>query len=136
MKIGKKFFTPSLPLHRGKSFDYEYIDNAKELVKQNAKNLLMTIPGERVMNPDFGVGILSYLFEEVGVVKKELRNRIREQFEKYLPYVTINGIDIVETGENSLSVSLVYEIPDLGQEDNLVIDGRSGVSSGGPKFII
>ena len=52
-----RFYTPQLPLSRGDSFDYEYIRDVPHLVKQNLKNILLTIPGERSMDPDFGVGI-------------------------------------------------------------------------------
>ena len=37
MKIGRKYYTPQLPLSRGKSFDYEYIDTTIDLVRQNFK---------------------------------------------------------------------------------------------------
>ena len=136
MKITRKYFTPQLPLSRGKSFDYEYIDNTKELIKQNVKNLLLTSPGERVMNPDFGVGIRKYLFENMDLVKPQLTERIRNQFKEYMPFVKLVSTETNQTGENSISISVVYDIPGLGQQDNLIIDGRSGVSSGGPKFVI
>jgi len=35
----------------------------RESVKQNFLNLLLTIPGERVMIPRFGVGLKRFLFE-------------------------------------------------------------------------
>ena len=34
-----------------------------ESIKQNFRNLMLTIPGERIMIPDFGVGLPRYLFE-------------------------------------------------------------------------
>ena len=34
----------------------------KEQVKSNLINLLLTYPGERVLNPQFGVGLRNYLF--------------------------------------------------------------------------
>ena len=37
----------------------------KEQVKSNLINLLLTTPGERLMNPTFGVGIRNLLFEQV-----------------------------------------------------------------------
>ena len=37
----------------------------KEQVKSNLINLLLTSPGERLMNPTFGVGIRDLLFEQV-----------------------------------------------------------------------
>ena len=45
---------------------YGLIKDYVELVKQNFKMLLLTNPGERIMNPDFGVGLRRYLFEMNG----------------------------------------------------------------------
>jgi phage baseplate assembly protein W len=35
-----------------------------EVAQQNIKMIVLTSPGERVMEPDFGVGIRNYLFEQ------------------------------------------------------------------------
>ena len=45
----------------------------KDNVKQNLKMLLFTAPGERVMLPDYGVGLKNYLFEndpEIYIIEK------------------------------------------------------------------
>ena len=34
------------------------------MAEQNLKMVILTSPGERVMNPDFGVGIRNYLFAQ------------------------------------------------------------------------
>ena len=136
MKIGRKYYTPQLPLSRGKSFDYEYIDTTIDLVRQNFKNLLLTSPGERVMDPDFGVGTRRYLFESMDFVKSELPNKIRNQISKYMPFVTLKKLQVSESGDNSLIVSIAYEVPSLGQEDIISIDSKSTSSTGGPKFVV
>ena len=49
---------PKLPLQRDDKFgNYGLISSYNEEVKQNFKNLLLTCPGERMMIPDFGVGL-------------------------------------------------------------------------------
>ena len=136
MKIGRKYYTPQLPLSRGKSFDYEYIDTTIDLVRQNFKNLLLTSPGERVMDPDFGVGTRRYLSESMDFVKSELPNKIRNQISKYMPFVTLKKLQVSESGDNSLIVSIAYEVPSLGQEDVINIDSKSTSSTGGPKFVV
>ena len=55
--------TPQLPLARDAINGYTLITDYKTLVRQNFKNLLFTIPGERVMDRDFGIGLKRYLFE-------------------------------------------------------------------------
>jgi phage baseplate assembly protein W len=136
MKIGRKYFTPRLPLVRGKSFDYDYIDKTSELVKQNIKNLLLTIPGERVMDPDFGIGVMTFLFEETSLVKREIKERIRNQLQKYMPYVSLKEVQVGEIDDNSLFIKIAYEVPDLGQQDVITIDSQTGYTTGGPNFVV
>ena len=50
---------------------YASIDDLTEVVRQNFKNLILTVPGERVMLPDFGVGLLSFCLR--CQAKKQLR---------------------------------------------------------------
>ena len=52
-----------LPITKDSIHGYTMIDNFHSLIRQNLKMLILTNPGERVMIPDFGVGIQSYLFQ-------------------------------------------------------------------------
>ena len=59
--------TPKLPLALSSDDGaYQLIKTYKNLVKQNFKNLILTSPGERIMDPHFGVGIRNFLFENDG----------------------------------------------------------------------
>ena len=59
--------TPKLPLTLGgDNGNYKLIKTYKNLIKQNFKNLILTAPGERIMDPNFGVGIRNFLFENDG----------------------------------------------------------------------
>ena len=53
----------------------------KEQVKSNLINLLLTEPGERVNEPNFGVGLKNLLFEPnlgVEVLKEKINLRVRD----------------------------------------------------------
>ena len=51
-----------------------------ELVRQNLKMLILTNPGERVMDPNFGVGINRYLFSNFSEnYQARIRSKINEQ---------------------------------------------------------
>jgi len=59
---------------------------------QNFKNLLLTNPGEKMMDPDFGVGLQSYLFENAHPsLYEDIAEKIRSQTDKYM-----NAIEIVD----------------------------------------
>jgi len=111
-----------LPITRNDVHGYTMIDDFSTLIKQNLKMLVLTNPGERVMIPDFGVGISRYLFENFSSsIYSEIETEIRNQVEKYLPVVTIRKIrfDDREQDRNTLGVAIVYSIPVLGIKDLL-----------------
>ena len=118
--------TPQLPLVIDGINGIKLIQDYKDLVKQNLKNLLLTIPGERVMDTDFGVGLKKYLFEmDNDSLRGRIKGRINQQVRKYLSYITITNISFSSTSDdnivdrNSLSVSVSYQIVPLSDVDNL-----------------
>ena len=57
--------SPKLPLATGfKNGVYELNTDVLQAMEQNLKNLVLTSPGERVMDPLFGVGLKNFLFEQ------------------------------------------------------------------------
>ena len=80
------------------------------------------------MDPEFGVGIRSYLFENNSpLTYGQIETRIREQATKYLPYIQIESIDFNSSnGASSISDSFVgirisYIIERLAIIDSLEI---------------
>ena len=98
---------------------YALHDNLRTMAQQNIKMVVLTSPGERVMDPNFGVGIRKYLFhpalESVGDI---VSSRVKEQAAIYLPYVRIQSVDSKVYGDsNCLFVKIRYSIPSVGVVD-------------------
>ena len=111
-----------LPLTRDSGDGFTMIKSIKGMLKQNFKMLLFTIPGERVMEPDFGVGLKTYLFSNVSEdIQSQISYKIREQVQMCLPIISVNniqfGLSSIET--NTLSMRITYTIPTLGLQDLL-----------------
>ena len=124
------FLTPKLPLSRNFITGYALIGDYVSLVKQNFKNLLLTVPGERMMNPNFGVGLKRFLFENDNpLVYDSVAEKIREQVKKYLPYIEINDIIFNSFDQdssvqpNKLYVRVEYRIVPLELSDAIDITG-------------
>jgi len=124
------FLTPKLPLSRNFITGYALIGDYVSLVKQNFKNLLLTVPGERMMNPNFGVGLKRFLFENDNpLVYDSVAEKIREQVKKYLPYIEINDIIFNSFAQdssvqpNKLYVRVEYRIVPLELSDAIDITG-------------
>ena len=96
---------------------YGLIKNYTALAKQNFKMLLLTNPGERIMNPDFGVGLKHYLFENNGPgTYADINDRIVEQTRTYLPFIQLNKIDFsipereLDLHPHQLSINIQFTI--------------------------
>ena len=94
-----------------------------EVAQQNIKMIILTSPGERVMEPDFGVGIRNFLFEQdTPFLVDEIRTRIGNQVEKYAPFVKIREINInIDSDNGFLSAQIKYAVPAGGIVSDLTI---------------
>tara|TARA_R110000824_G_scaffold5118_3_gene23783 strand:- start:1925 stop:2293 length:369 start_codon:yes stop_codon:yes gene_type:complete len=115
--------SPKLPLSRGNQDGYWRLNQTiTEAIKQNFKNLLLTIPGERVMLPNFGVGLRTFLFENQGsFVTDEIKAKIIEQVEIYIPSIILLNIEFNETARNAIGLRIFYRIEPLSYDDILDI---------------
>lgn len=132
MANDKNFLTPALPLKESGELDYLHVDEYGDLVRQNFKNLLLTIPGERMMDTDFGVGIQRFLFENGIAASSDIRSETARKVSKYMPFVDLQNV-LVEPGEeqNSLTVRIFYSVPSLAIDEyiNLTFNSDGTVRS-------
>ena len=93
-----------------------------ETVKQNFKNLVLTVPGEKVMDPDFGVGIHDVLFENENSDRvEEFQERLFDQTKKYLSFVDIVNVNTTLL-ENTWVIQIHYFINPLGISDEFSLE--------------
>ncbi len=72
---------------------FDLLTTLEGVAAQNLKMLVLTSPGERVMDAKFGVGIRNYLFwQYVPATLSDIDNRIRSQVKRYLPYIKLSKI--------------------------------------------
>ena len=86
--------------------------------------LILTNPGERVMEPEYGVGIRQFLFESFeSDVFARIDNKIREQVALYMPAVQITKLQFANSDPdtNTLGLYLEYTIPQISTGDLLEI---------------
>jgi phage baseplate assembly protein W len=117
-------YSVALPLELDDADGFVMIKSIKRLIKQNLKMIILTVPGERVMQPNFGVGLKTYLFENYSSgIEAQIDRKIREQVNRYLPAVSILNIafGIADPDNNRLAFSLIYAIPNIDANDFLEI---------------
>ena len=122
-----KGYSPKLPLTLDPNDGYLLTHNLKEVVAQNLKMLILTSPGERIMEPLFGVGVYNYLFELNTIhTQIAIKERILQQTKKYMPFVQILQIEFMDPEQGgdfeALGISIRYSIPSINSTDILRIN--------------
>jgi phage baseplate assembly protein W len=85
--------TPKLPIAIDSDDGIMLIKTYRDLAIQNLKNVLLTSPGEKIMDPEFGVGLRRYLFQpNHETTYLDIESRIQNQVSKYLSFIKILGI--------------------------------------------
>jgi phage baseplate assembly protein W len=76
--------------------------------KENLKTLLLTRIGERYMQPTYGTNLLNVIFEpNLSSLKSEIRILISEPIHHWLPYITLDSIDILTNEDDP---TLIYDV--------------------------
>lgn len=95
-----------------------------EATKNNLINYFLTNPGEIPLNPTFGGGLRSFIFEQITSDNLNfLREDINNKLSIYFPNIIVN--DLLVTGQsdtNQITVTLKYSILNTSIIDTLTIE--------------
>lgn len=100
-------------------------DHVRDMVEQ----VLLTSPGERVMRPDFGAGLLSLVFEPGGPeVATTLQQLAQGALERWLGDVIVLRSLTVEAVDGALFVTVAYIVRETREErvDRIDLPGGAG----------
>ena len=84
-----------------------------EQSKSNLRNLLLTTPGERVGQPEFGCNLIDILFDQnIADIPDKVDEIIREAVSEQLPYIIINDIFVSSAVDdtNQLNIQLEFSV--------------------------
>ena len=99
----------SLPITVGKNGYFNQTSKLLEQTRHNIKNLLLTVRGERLAQPDFGSEIYGVLFENFDTdFDSKIEQSIRNSIMKWLPHVVIKGL-IINSSPNTNFVHISIE---------------------------
>ena len=110
----------AFPLNGSAVFNSSY--TTQDQAKSNLINVLLTEPGERVMEPNFGVGLKKLLFENQ-IKEDELEGRIKDQCAFYVPEVDITNLIIqLIPDSHTLYIRLTYKFVINDEEDSIQLN--------------
>lgn len=90
----------TLPVTRGNTGYFTQAFKSFDQARSNLLNLLKTKKGERIMQPDFGSGLQTLLFEQATTdLESKIEEAITESVNFWLPYISIDNIEVRMTDE-------------------------------------
>jgi phage baseplate assembly protein W len=93
-------------------------DFDEHAIANSLRNLFSTRPKQRILDPEYGLDITQFLFENVNEFTARLISRkIYQNIRKYEPRVELNTVDIIVDEEyNRYNISLNIRIPSLNKD--------------------
>ena len=91
-----------------------------EQAKSNLQNLLLTTPGERVFQPNFGSQLKSIVFEQGQDIPNRVEEAIRTSVDSFSPHINIINVFTIQE-QNQVNVQIEFSVP-LNPEDIEVLN--------------
>ena len=119
-----------LPFRRGNMGYFDQNFTTLEQAKSNIKNLLLTMKGERIMQPTFGTDLYKILFEPMTeMLTDDIKDVITDAILEWLPYINLQEVIVDLSPDNvdrniyrvSLRFSLQFE-PDRFESVSINFD--------------
>lgn len=113
----------SIPFTGRAVFNSTY--TTQDALKSNIINFFLTDRGERFLNPNFGAGLRSLLFEQMTTNKiDEIESSVRTGMSTWFPNVVVNDVQIQDFADShTVVVYIVYSVPYTNiQQDKVVIN--------------
>ena len=92
-------------------------------IKNNLIDFFLTEPGERYLNPIFGGGLRSFIFNQMTDGNTEyLKADVQSKISTYFPNVIVQSLDVLQDPDyNTINVIIKYIIADTAISDEIQI---------------
>lgn len=95
----------------------------EEDIRQSIRIILETSPGERVMRPDFGSGLMAFVFEPLNMTTLALvKQRVEQALVLWEPRIDLREVTVTAAGSvrNRLDIEIGYQVRATNTFYNLV----------------
>ena len=125
----------SFPLRKDKFNDFAMTKNSLEQAKHNLKNLLLTSPGERAMQPEFGSNMRALCFEQIDDnLPTKIEEEVRRAVGVWLPYINIQEVNTLteDQDQNKIYVEVLFSTTLSPQsKESVTINTTTGTTTAG-----
>ena len=121
-----------LPFRFGTTGFFNQSKTVKEQAFSNLKNLILTIKGERVGQPEFGCDVHRIVFEPITETTGEsIEEAVRDAVSIWLPHITVHNvyvsIDDQDTNKILLSFEYSVDVEDPDSIENISFNFNVGI---------
>lgn len=96
----EKLYTNNDELHKINEITDIVTDVNSKAIKNSIYNILSTMPGQKILNPEFGLNLTQWLFTNLSKTNASLiKFKITEQINRYEPRVTLTKVEVVPNYE-------------------------------------
>lgn len=105
-----------------------------EAIKNSIANALLTSPGEKILNPLFGIDLRRHIFEPVSVfTEDDIKDDIETKLPRFEPRIELERVDVQALEEEQqYNIQLQINVPSLNVYG---LSLRSVLNSNGYNFI-
>ena len=118
----------SIPLTNGNVGFFNSTKTHLEQAKHNLRNLLLTVKGERIMQPNFGCDVWKLVFNpQDEAMEQKVTDSINDAINVWLPYLKIQQCKVTSTfteiDNNIMHVEVIFSLSsDPGVYETLTFD--------------
>lgn len=108
-----------LPFNGNAVFRSNY--QTKDAIKNNLINYLLTNPGERIANPNFGAGLREYVFTQITDGNLDfLQEDIQEKINQNFSNISLQSVEVFnQEDKNLIQINISYSVPNTDINDEL-----------------
>lgn len=91
--------------------DYDYA-----AIRNSIFNLFTTLPGQKILNPAFGINLMQFIFKPCDITTaRQIARTIVEGINRFEPRVNLIEVEVISVPEEQqYDVNLTINVPDVG----------------------
>lgn len=103
------------PLNQVPEINDFQLDYDIDAIKNSIYNLFMTAPGDKILNPEFGLDLRQFIFEPATANRAILLQRtLYDGIERFEPRILLQSVVVVPDMDNmEYQITITYSVPTL-----------------------
>lgn len=109
-------YTINDPMNQRPDINDFRLDYDLDAIKNSIRTLFLTSPGEKILDPLYGLDLRQFVFEPVLASRSfDLQRIIKAEINRYEPRVNVVAVDVIPVfDDNAYQINISIDVPGLG----------------------